>query len=190
VLKVTYPEKFTAAMKSRIVANRDLRHSKSCDIEFPGHLYADYAASRFERDLFKYLAAEETEVAVHVANRELKGKSHGSPVHFADDDAVPRIGAFHFVAIDQIDVRPEFGEKIMDFADIVLPIAVGVEDEILRGVGEARNQRRAIATIGFVVDDSQEWQFLAEVFEYFSGTVFAPVVDNNHFEIVSHPANF
>jgi hypothetical protein len=78
----------------------------------------------------------------------------------------------------------------MDFADIVLSIAVGVEDEILRGVGEARNQRRAIATIGFVVDDSQEWQFLAEVFEYFSGTVFAPVVDNNHFEIVSHPANF
>jgi hypothetical protein len=41
-----------------------------------------------------------------------------------------------------------------------------------------------------MVDDSQEWQFLSEVFQYFPGIVFAPVVDNNHFEIVSHPANF
>jgi hypothetical protein len=190
VLKVTYPEKFTAAMKSRIVAYRDLRHSKSCDIEFSGHLHADYAASRFERDLFKYLAAKKPEVAVHVANREPEGKPHGSPVHFANDDAVPRIRAFYLVPVDQINVRSKFGEQIMDFPDIVLSIAVGVKDEVFGRVGESRDQCRAISPVGFVVDDSQEWQFLAEVFEYFSGTVFAPVVDNNHFEIVSHPANF
>ena len=187
---MTDPEKFTAAVKPRIVADRNFRHSESCDIEFSGHFHADDAASRFERDFFEYLAAEEPEVAVHIANRKLKSESHGSPVHFANDDAVPRIRAFYFVAIDQIDVRPEFGEKIVNFADVVLSVAVGVEDEVLCGVGESGNQCRAITTIGFVVNDSQEWQFLTEVFQNFPGIVFAPVVDNKHFEIVSHPANF
>jgi hypothetical protein len=190
VLKVTDPEEFTAAMKSRVVADRDLRHSESCDVEFPGHFHADNAAARFERNLFEYLAAEEPKVAVDIANRKPKGKPHGSPVHFANDDAVPRIRTFDFIAIDQIDVRPEFGEKIMDFADVVLSVAVGVKDEVLCGVAEPRNQCRTISPIGFVVDDSQERQFLTEVFQYFSGIVSAPVVYNNHFEIVSHPANF
>jgi hypothetical protein len=190
VLKVTDPEKFAAAMKPGIVADRNLRHSKSCDVEFPGHFHADDAAARFERDLFKYLAPEEPEVAVDIANRKPKGESHGSPVQFADDDAVPRIRAFYFVAIDQVDVRPEFGKKIVDFADVVLSVAVGVKDEVLCGAGESRDQSRAISSIGFVVDNPQEWQFLTESFQYFPGIVFAPVVYNNHFEIVSHPANF
>jgi len=190
VLKVTDPEELAAAMKARIMAYRNLRHPESCDFEFPGHFHADYAAFRFECDLFKYLAAEEPEVTIHVANRQLKGKSHASPVQFANDDAVPRIGTFYFVAINQIDVGTKLGEKIMNLANIVLSITVGIEDEVLCGGGKPCNQCRAISAIGFVVDDSQEWQFLTEVFQYFPGIVFAPVVYNNHFEIVSHPANF
>jgi hypothetical protein len=177
-------------MKSRIVAYRNLRHSKSSDVEFPSHFHADYAAFRFECDLFKYLAAEDPEVTIHVANGQLKGKSHASPVQFANDDAIPRIRTLYFVAINQIDVRTKLGEKIMNLANIVLSVTVGIEDEILSGAGESRNQCRAISPIGFMVDDSQEWQFLSEVFQYFPGIVFAPVVDNNHFEIVGYLANF
>jgi hypothetical protein len=190
MLQVTDPEKLAAAMEAGIVADRDLRHPKSCNVEFSGHFHADDAASRFECDLFKYLAAEEPEVAVHVAYRQLKSESHGSPIHFADENAIPRIRTFHLVAIDEIDAGPKFSEQIMNFANIVLAISVGVEDEVLCGAGEPRNQCRAISTVGFVVDDSQEWQFLTEGFQYFPGIVLAPVVYNNHFEIVSHPANF
>ena len=177
-------------MKSRVVADRDFRHSKSRDIEFPCHFHANDAAARFECDLFEYLAPEEPEVAVHVANRELKGESHGSPVHFANDDAVPRIRTFNFIAIDQIDIRPEFSEEVMDFTDIILSIAVGVEDEVPGGAGEPRNQRSAISPVGFVVDYFQVWQFPPEVFQNFPGIVLAPVVHDDYFEIVSHPANF
>ena len=81
------------------------------------------------------------------------------------------IRAFYFVAIDQIDVGPEFGKKIVHFADVVLTVAVGVEDEVLCGVRESGNQRRAISSIGFVVDHAQEWQFLTETFQYFPGIV-------------------
>ena len=190
MLKVTDPKKLAAAMKPRVVAYRNFGHSKSGDVEFPCHFHADYAAFRFECYLSEYLAAEEPEVTIHVANGQLKGKPHASPVQFANQDPVPRIRTFYFVAINQVDVWTKLGEKIMNLANIVLSITIGIEDEVLCSAGEARYQCGAIPSIVFVVDDSQERQFLTEVFQYFPGIVFAPVVYNDHLEIVGHPANF
>ena len=87
-------------------------------------------------------------------------------------------------------MRAEFGQEVMDFPDIVLSVTVGVKDEVSGGVCESGNQRCAISAIGFVVKHTQVRKLLTEVFQYFPGIVFAPVVNNDHFEIVSHPANF
>ena len=183
-------EELAGAMEPRIVTDGNLGHAASGKLEFPGHFHTDDAASRFQCDLLENVAAEETEVAVHVSNRESKDEAHAAPVHFADDDAVPGVRALHFVAVDQVDVRPKFGEKIVNLTDIVLSVAIGVEDDVLCGVSEAGNQRGAITPISVVVDDAQETQLHTETFQNFPGFVSAPVVDNEHFEIVCHLAHF
>jgi len=190
MLQVADSEELAAAMQPWVVTDGNLSHSESGNIELPGHLDTDDAASGFQGDPLEDLPSEKAEIAIDVPNGELKCKPHGPAIQLSNHNAIPCVRAFHLEAIDEIDVWPEFGQEIVDFAHIVLSIAVGVEDEIFGGVIECGNQRSPISAIGFMVDYAQEWKLLAEVFQYFPGIVFAPVVDNDHFEIVSHPANF
>jgi hypothetical protein len=148
------PEKLTRTMKTGVMTDRNFSHSESRDIEFPRHFHADDAAPRLESNSLEYVSAEQTEVAIHISNREAKRESHRAPVHLSDNDAVPRVGAFYFEAIHQVDIRTEFGKKIVNLADIVLPITVGIKDEIFCRVGETGNERSSITAVGFVVNDT------------------------------------
>ncbi len=65
----------------------------------------------------------------------------------ADEDAMRRILACHLHAVDELRVIGQQRQQDRDFVDVVLPVAVSVEDEILGGVIETAAQRRAIATI-------------------------------------------
>lgn len=50
---------------------------------------------------------------------------------------MPRIVALQFVAVYKTDVRPDTFEQLRQLSNVILPVPVGVEDEILRGCGEA-----------------------------------------------------
>ena len=73
----------------------------------------------------------------------------------------------------------------MNLANVVLAIAVGVEDEILARVLEAGDQRRSISEIALVVDHAQERQFRGHAIKDCACFVLASVVDDQHLEIVS-----
>jgi hypothetical protein len=82
--------------------------------------------------------ADEPEVAVDVPDREPEEPAREPVIGAADDDAVERIGAPDLVAVDEVGplaLLPEEGQ----LADVVLGVAVGVEDEVLgRGAEAAR----------------------------------------------------
>src|SRR5438477_11866473 len=126
-----HAKKFAAAMQPRIMADRYFLHSEAGLLEFPGHLYTDHTATRFQFDVFEYLTAEQAEVAIDIADGEMKCPPHHAPVSCADPNAVPRIGTSDLEAIDEIDIRTELGEQIMHFANVVLAVAVRVEDQVL-----------------------------------------------------------
>src|SRR5437660_2903063 len=116
--KVPESEELTPAIHPRIMANRNLDHSKSRQFEFFGHFNADDTASGFEGNRIEDITPEQAEIAIDVANGQAKNPAHRAPVCGADPDAIPRVGAFDLVTVHEIDVRPELSQQIVHFADI------------------------------------------------------------------------
>src|SRR5688572_17961011 len=139
-------------MHPRVMTNRNLEHSESSLFELFGHLNTDHTAPGFQGYGFEDITAKKAEVAVDVPNGNPECPSHGSAVNFADANAIPCIGALHLVTIHEIDAGCEASQEIVQFADVVLSVAVGVENQILSSILEARDQSRAIAEISFMMD--------------------------------------
>src|SRR5438874_11676476 len=182
--EVPYPEEFTPAMQSRVMAHRNHDHPKSRQFEFFGHFNADHTASGFEGNRIEDMTAEQAEIAVDVANRQAKNPAHRAAVRSSDPDAIPGVGAYDLVTMHEIDVRTEFRKQIVHFADIVLAVAVGVEDQILLRVLEAGNQRSTVAEVPLVMNHAQVWQLDGEPIEDLARLVFAAVIDHQHFEVI------
>src|SRR3989442_5312790 len=98
------------------------------------------------------MTTEQAEIAIDVTNGQAKNPTHDAPVCRADPDAIPRVGAFDLVTIHEIDVRPEFSQQIVHFANIVLTVTVRIEDQILLRVLKAGNQCRTIAEIPLMMN--------------------------------------
>src|SRR6188508_309560 len=118
------------------MADGDLHHLQPSSIELSCHLHADHAACGLQRDDFEHTTANEPEIAVHVANRQSEGKAHCSAVGRPDPDPVPGIGAFHLVSVNEIDVWPELSQKVVDLANVILPVSVRIENKILTGIAD------------------------------------------------------
>ena len=84
--EVPYPEKFTPAMHPRIMAHRNLDHTKSRQFEFFGHFNADDTASGFEGNRIEDITPEQAEIAIDVANGQAKNPAHRAPVYRADPE--------------------------------------------------------------------------------------------------------
>ncbi len=92
--------------------------------------------------------------------------------------------AFEFVAVDEANVGGKGGEEEGEFADVVLAVAVGVEEEILGGGGEAAAEGTAVAAVDFVGDDAELGAVLGlQIGEDGSGGVGTAVVDDDDFEV-------
>jgi hypothetical protein len=76
-------------------------------------------------------AADQAEVTVHVAQADAEQTPRESVIDVADPHAMPGIAAFQFVAIHQADMAAEPGQQAGQLADVILAVAVGVEDEVL-----------------------------------------------------------
>ena len=98
-----------------------------------------------------------------------------------------RIGARDLEAVDHVGAVAR-GPEQREFADVVLRVAVGVEDPFLaRGV-EARSQRAAVAAVHRMRHHAQARAELGELVEHFGGAVAAAVVDDDHFPVVGQLA--
>jgi len=148
-----------------IVVDREIHEAEAGELELLDELEADDAARVLQCDSRERRAPDEPEVAVHVAHVKLKEDPHEDDVDLADHDAVERVRARDLVAVDDVHAFLQDGKELPKLEDIVLAVAVRVEDEVLRGLREARAQRGAVSAVRAVVDDPQRRIRLLELFE-------------------------
>src|SRR5262249_46646834 len=159
-------------------------------VELSGHFHADHTAFRLESDGVEDVSSKKSEIAIDIAKRQVECPAHHTTVHRADKDAIPRIRPLHLIAVDEIDARGQLGEQIVNFADIILSIAVGIENEVLAGIGEARNQSRSVPKISRVMNDAQKRHLGSKPVENRAGLIFTAVVDDQDFKVVGHFLHF
>ena len=147
-------------------------------------LDADDAGRAREAHLVEDLPAHQPEVAVHVAQPQAEGELDEPVVEPADHDPVQRVVAGDLVAVHEVHLGREGLEQRLQLARVVLRVAVGVEDELLRGGGEAGAQRPAVAAVLLVVDHLEPREVPRHLVEQLAGVVRAAVVDHDHLVVV------
>ena len=154
-------------------------------LELSHQLDADGAAGRGELDVVDEFPPDQPEIAVDVAQPHAEQNPREAVVQVADPDAVPRIASLEFVAVDQADVIGHAGGELRQFADIVLAVAVGIEDEFLGGRRKAASQRAAVAAVFRMRDHPHPWRMLlAKLLQHFGSVVVAAVVHHDHLVVV------
>src|SRR5690606_39096284 len=145
-------EELRSAERPVIVVDGNLGDPESGVLHLLHQLQADDAAVVLEPDAIEDRPPHQPEVAVDVADAQAEQDLHRVVVDAPDDDAVPRVGSADLVPVHQIDVVAEPRPEPCDLARVVLPVAVGVEDELPGCMREAAAQRAAVAAVLRVVD--------------------------------------
>ena len=135
-------EELRPAVDAVVVVDREVDEAEAGPLELLHELEADDAARVLQRDRLEGRAAHEAEVAVDVPDPELEEEPHQDEVDLPDDDPVPRVGAGDLVPVHDVDPFLQDREELLQLEDVVLAVAVRVEDEVLRRGREAAPERR------------------------------------------------
>ena len=101
----------------------------------------------------------------------------------AEEPALPRIGAWPAVANDDVGARQQRQEPFK-LADVELAVAIGQEDVVAGGRGEAGRQGGAVAAIDGVRDEPNGRALPPELLDDGRGRVTAAVVDDDDLVVV------
>src|SRR5947209_5383822 len=173
-----------APVPARIVAHGGLGEDAPRSVELAHQLDADDAARRNEVEPLDDPPTHQPEIAIHVANRESEKNPRQPVVHPADHFARARVRATYLIPVDHTDRAGHQRVEGHEFAHVVLPVAVRVEDQLLTRVAEPRAERRAVAAVALVVNDPDVRRGAGQFFQHVAGRVGAPVVDDEHLEVV------
>ncbi len=91
-------------------------------------------------------------------------------------------------AVDEVDFGRQGFEQPRHLPRVVLGIAVGVEDELLRRLLEARAQGTPVAAVGAVVHDLQPREVTRHLVEQLARVVGAAVVDDDDLVVIGELA--
>src|SRR5438552_13968377 len=132
---------------------------------------ADRAAVGLELDDAEDAAADQPEVAVHVAELESEEELDDVMIDPADDLAVEGVGSIDLIAVDDIHVVAEGVEQERELAGIVLGVAVRIEDQLLGSGRETRPERRSVTPVLRMSHDAKAAVLSLELLENKSGRV-------------------
>src|SRR5450631_1081780 len=127
-------EKLGLPRDAVIVVDREIHEAEAGELEFLDELETDDAARVLERNGGERRAPDEPEVAIHVAHVELEEDPHEDDVDLADHDAVERVRARDLVTVDDVHAFLQDREELPELEDVVLSVAIRVEDEVHRGL--------------------------------------------------------
>ena len=148
------------------------------------HLHTDHATGRLEWLVDDQSSSEQAEVAVGVTSWQLEQNLDDVVIDAADDLAMQRVTPAELEALHDVDLVGGERNEQRCFARVVLRVAVGVEDPLVSGRGEATDQCAAVAPVDLVVDDVQPWSRSHEPVEHGARVVGRAVVDDDHLDIV------
>ena len=128
-------EELRAAVLAGEVGDGEFNHLHAGAFEHGDEFDADGAAGGAEGFAGEERAADEAEIAINVAEADAEEEAGELVIDGADDFAVPGIVAGDFVAVDEADFGGDGVEKCWEVSDVVLAVAVGVEDGHRRSRG-------------------------------------------------------
>src|SRR4051794_200781 len=148
------PEELRAPVRAEVVVYRRFHESRPGPLEAEHHLDADHTARRSQSGVGEQPTTEQPEITVGVADLECEHELDDVVVDAPDHLAVPRVATTDLVALHDVDRARGERHEHRGFAGVVLGVAVGVEDPLVRRRREAADQRLAVPAILRMVDDS------------------------------------
>src|ERR1019366_6896546 len=159
-------------------------HPAARHFQLAHQFHADGAAGGSQMDPLQERAPDQTIIAIDIADADAEQQPRAEVVGLADPDAVRRIATFQLVAVHQAGIGAHQFQQARQFADIVLAVAIGIEDEFLGGRLEPAAQRAAIAAILWMRDHAQAGTIqAAQSFQHGGRVIATAVVDHDDFVI-------
>jgi hypothetical protein len=147
------------------------------------HLETDHAARFLQLDLVEDRSPHQPEVAVDVAHLQAEHDRHDMVVEAADHDSVQRIRAIDLVAVHEMRLGREPDPQIGELRGVVLPVSVGVEDELFRSGAKPGLKGAAVSAVHRMVHDPDAGIPPGELVGDRPGRVGASIVDHDDFVV-------
>src|SRR5262245_62429742 len=141
------PEELRLAVDAPVVVHADLGEAGAGVLELAHELDADDTGGVDQFDTVERTPPDEAEVAVGVADVQAEEERDEAVVHATNDTAEHAVCSAQLEALDDVDVVGRVPHEELQLSGIELSVAVGVEDPLLAGVGEARQQGAAVPPV-------------------------------------------
>ncbi len=125
--------------------HRDFGEAESSILKFLHQLQADRSVRRFQIDHIKDRPTQQAEIAINIAQLETKHQLHEMMIEAPDNDAVHRIGAADLIAVHNVDPWLHLRHQQLEFAWVILRVAIGIKDQILGRRSKADAQRATVS---------------------------------------------
>jgi hypothetical protein len=87
------------------MTDADFLYAPRCEFDLTHEFHANRAAGRHQLDVMEYGTADESEVAIDIANGNSEQESRKSVVGPANPDTMRRVASLPFVAVVPSDIR-------------------------------------------------------------------------------------
>jgi hypothetical protein len=164
-------EKLAASIRPMVVMHGDFDDLAVPVLKLFHHLHADHTAVVRELDLLEETPLEESEIAVDIPDLQPEQEAHEALIDGTDDDPVSGIRPADLVPIYSINATPECLQQQRQFFDIILAIAVGIENQIFGAIREAGNERGAISSIDHMMNDLEKGIFMGQSIQQIARSV-------------------
>src|ERR1035437_1178292 len=171
-------------MEAGIMMHSDFHHLAPAQFQFPHQLDTDGAAGGGQVDLVQQGAANQPVIAIDIADANAEHQARAKVVNSPDPDAVPRVMTLQLVAVHEARGGRYQLEQAGKLADVILSVAIGVEDKFLLSRREPAAQRAAITAVVRMGDHAQpRAELAAKLIQHFAGAIMTAVVDHDDFVI-------
>src|SRR5215813_11478726 len=133
------------------------------------------------------LASHQTEIAIHVADRQSEHPSREKFVYRSQHDSVATIRPPYFIAGHDVNVVDHQLDQIRHLSHVVLAIAIGVKDQIFCSALEPAAQRPAITAVARMMNDPQARLSARQIIQHRGRAVTAAVIDNDYLVVICDP---
>jgi hypothetical protein len=144
---------------------------------------ADGSARECQRDRLQHVPAQQTKIAIDVPNPEAEKQPDQAMKRPPEQATMKRIGASDLVTVHDVNALPESRQQVAQFTDVVLPVAVGIEDKRLGRGLESASQSTPVSPVLGMPDDSQGGKLPLHPLHDVWGIVGASIVNDDHLEI-------
>src|SRR5436190_6088669 len=146
------------------------------------------AAASFKVNRIERAFPDQPKIAIDIHDRQSKQLPGEPGVNTPEQFSMQSVRAVQLITVYDIDSVAHGLIKPFEFANVVLPIAVGVKDEIFGRNLETGPQCGAVAFVCLMSNDAEKRYLRQQSFKYLGRRIPAAVVDDNYFGIAGKSA--